>query len=263
MLLVLDIGNTHTVVGLFDGDRLVHDWRIHTEARLTDDELNLTISRFFRQAGIDSSGIHQTVVSCVVPPLAGAVESFCIKYLGHKPDWVSHKTVDMPVLLNNPAEIGADRLVNAVAAYEKYRCPLIIIDFGTATTFDCISQNGEYMGGVIAPGIGISAEALFAKAAKLPRVELIDAPESAIGKETADSMKSGLLYGYTDLVDGMVRRIAREMGAAPKVVATGGLSAVIHRLSETIQSTEPGLTLEGLRILAEKIAAGRKRPPSA
>lgn len=257
MLLVLDVGNTHTVIGLYDNDRLVHDWRIHTETRLTDDELNLILSRFFRQAGIESSAIEQTVVSCVVPPLAGAIESFCRKYLGHEPDWVSHKTVDMPVLLKNPAEVGADRLVNAIAAYEKYRCALVIIDFGTATTFDCISEKGEYLGGAIAPGIGISAEALFTKASKLPRVELIDVPECAIGKETVASMKSGLLYGYADLVDGMVRRIRREMETSPKVIATGGLGVIVNRLSETIESVEPGLTLEGLQILAKKIAANR------
>ncbi len=258
MLLVLDVGNTHTVIGLYDNDRLVHDWRIHTETRMTDDELDLIVSRFFRKAGIEPARVDQTVVSCVVPPLEGAIAAYCKKHLGHEPDWISHKTVDMPVLLNNPAEVGADRLVNAVAAYEKYRCSLIIIDFGTATTFDCISEKGEYMGGAIAPGIGISAEALFAKAAKLPRVELINEPECVIGKETAESMKSGLLYGYTDLVDGMVRRIRREMETSPKVIATGGLSVLFQRLSETIESVEPILTLEGLHLLAKKI---KKRPP--
>ncbi len=257
MLLVLDVGNTHTVIGLYDNDRLVHDWRIHTETRLTDDELDLIVSRFFRKAGIESSVVGQTVVSCVVPPLAGAIQSYCRKYLGHEPDWISHKTVDMPVLLKNPAEVGADRLVNAIAAYEKYRCALVIIDFGTATTFDCISGSGAYMGGAIAPGIGISAEALFAKASKLPRVELIDVPERAIGRETVESMKSGLLFGYTDMVDGMVRRISREMEAPPKVIATGGFSALLQRLSDTIEAVEPGLTLEGLRILARKIASKR------
>jgi type III pantothenate kinase len=253
MLLVLDVGNTHTVVGLFDNTRLVHDWRIHTEPRLTDDELNLMISRFFRQAGVDTSRVRQTVVSSVVPPLANAIESFCVKYLGHTPDWISHKTVDMPVLLANPAEVGADRLVNAIAAYEKYQCALIIIDFGTATTFDCVSEKGEYLGGAISPGIGISAEALFVKASKLPRVELIDIPERAIGKDTSSSMRSGLLYGYADLVDGMVRRIGREMDTPPRIIATGGLSSIIYKVSETIESLEPDLTLEGLHLLAGRI----------
>ncbi len=257
MLLVLDVGNTHTVVGLYDNNRLVHDWRIHTEARLTDDELNLMVSRFFRQAGIDTSQVDQTIVSCVVPALSGAIASFCKKYLGHETDWINVNTVDMPILMNNPAEVGADRLVNAVAAYEKHHCSLIIIDLGTATTFDCISENGEYLGGAISPGIGISAEALFTKAAKLPRVELTDVPEKAIGKETIACMKSGLLYGYTDMIDGMVRRIKREMGTNPKVIATGGLSSIFHRLSETIETVDPDLTLEGLRILAMRIAAKR------
>lgn len=258
MLLVLDVGNTHTVVGFYDDDRWIHDWRIHTETRLTDDELNLMISRFFRQAGIGPEQVSQTVVSCVVPPLSGAIESYCVKYLGHRPDWVNHKTVDMPVLLDNPAEVGADRLVNAVAAYEKYRKSLIIIDFGTATSFDCITGQGAYMGGAIAPGIGIAAEALFTRAAKLPRVELIDIPERAIGRDTAASMKSGLLFGYAELVDGMVRRIRKEMEGDPKVIATGGLSSVIQRISETVEAVEPTLTLEGLRILAGRIEAGRK-----
>lgn len=257
MLLALDVGNTHTLAGLYDGDRLVRSWRIHTELRLTDDELNLILSRFYGQAGTEVAHIRQVVVSCVVPPLSGAIESYCRKYLGHAPDWISHKTVDMPVLLKNPAEVGADRLVNAVAAYETYRCSLILIDFGTATTFDCISAAGEYIGGAISPGIGISAEALFSRAAKLPRVELTDVPERAIGKETVESMKSGLLYGYAGLVDGMVRRIRREMAPNSKVIATGGLSGIFHRLSETIESVEPDLALEGLRMLAGKIASRR------
>lgn len=257
MLLVLDVGNTHTVIGLYESDRLVHDWRIHTETRLTDDELDIIMSRFFRRAGVESPQIRQTVVSCVVPSLAGAIASYCRKYLGHEPDWINHKTVDMPVLLDNPAEIGADRLVNAIAAYEKYHCSLIIIDFGTATTFDCISEKGEYLGGAIAPGVGIAAEALFSRAAKLPRVELVDVPACAIGTDTAAGMKSGLLYGYTDLVDGMVRRIGREMETQPKVIATGGLSSVIYRLSETIAAVEPALTLKGLQLLAKRIAARR------
>lgn len=252
MLLVLDVGNTHTVVGLFDADNLVADWRIHTEPKLTADELDLMLSRFFDRGGIQTADIGQTVISCVVPPMMNALEGYCRKYLGHEPDWVTHAMVDMPICLDNPSEVGADRLVNAIAAYSRYRCSLVIIDFGTATTFDCVSEKGEYLGGAIAPGLGISAEALFQRASKLPRVELFNPPETVIGKETAASMKSGMLYGYADLVDGMVRRIFREMGTRPKVIATGGLSRVFQTISETIESVEPDLTLEGLRMLSRK-----------
>ncbi len=250
MLLVLDVGNTHTVVGLFDDDNLIADWRIHTEPKLTADELHLMISHFFDHAKIRAAEIGQTVISCVVPPMMSAIENYCRKYLGHEPDWVTHSMVEMPICLDNPSEVGADRLVNAIAAYSKYRCSLVIIDFGTATTFDCISEKGEYLGGAIAPGLGISAEALFQRASKLPRIELFNPPETVIGKGTAASMKSGMLYGYTDLVDGMVRRISKEMGTRPRVIATGGLSRVFQTLSETIESVEPDLTLEGLRLLS-------------
>jgi len=252
MLLVIDVGNTHTVAGLYNEDRLVRDWRFHTESKLTGDELHLIFSRFFEQAGIDTDHIDQTVVSCVVPPLVNAIEGYCRRYLNHPPGWVTHSIVDMPILLDNPAEIGADRLVNAIAAYEKYRCSLIVIDFGTATTFDCISENGEYLGGAIAPGLGIAAEALFQRASKLPRIELYNPPESVIGKSTVTSMKSGLLFGYAELVDGMVRRIALEMDSSPRIIATGGLGGVIQRIASSIESVEPDLTLEGLRLLSKK-----------
>lgn len=259
MLLVIDVGNTHTVTGLYDENRLVADWRFHTEARLTGDELNLMFSRFFEQAGIDPGNIEQTVVSCVVPPLMNAFEGYCHRYLGHAPDWITHSIVDMPILLDNPAEIGADRLVNAIAAYEKYRCSLIVIDFGTATTFDCISAKGEYLGGAIAPGLVLSAEALFQKASKLPRIELFNPPETVIGKSTVTSMKSGLLYGYAEMVDGMVRRIRQEMDPPPpRVIATGGLGGVIKGISNSIEAVEPDLTLEGLRLLSGRFRSKGK-----
>jgi len=159
----------------------------------------------------------------------------------------------MPICYRNPREVGADRLVNAVAAYEKYRTSLVIIDFGTATTFDCVSEKGEYLGGAISPGIGISAEALFQRASKLPRVELFDPPASVIGKETAESMKSGLLYGYAELVDGMVKRIRKEMAPRPRVIATGGLATLLGKLSATIEAVEPDLTLEGLRLISKQL----------
>ncbi len=252
MLLVVDVGNTHTVIGIFEGQELLRDWRIHTEPAMTADEFHLLVSGLFAQAGLQLDGIEKTVVSCVVPPLVNMIDAFCRKYLGPLPLWVSPQNVDMPILYDNPAEVGADRLVNAVAAYQKYATSLIVIDFGTATTFDVISEKGEYIGGAIAPGIGIAAEALFSRASKLPRVEF-QPPPQVIGTNTADSMKSGILFGYAELVDGMVRRIQRQLSPAmPKVIATGGMAAVMGDISQTIESVEPELTLEGLRMISEQ-----------
>lgn len=257
MLLVLDVGNTHTVAGIFKEDRLVSHWRMHTEPKLTEDEFYLLTSRFFQQDGEKLEDIEQTVISCVVPPMMRTLDAFCSKYLDHRPDWIGPGMVDMPIRYRNPGEVGADRLVNAIAAYHKYRRSLVVIDFGTATTFDCISEAGEYLGGAISPGIGIAAEALFQRASKLPRVELFNPPAAVIGKETAESMKSGLLYGYAELVDGMVRRIRKEMDPQPRVIATGGLAGLFGSLSETIESVEPELTLEGLLLISRRL---RGRP---
>jgi type III pantothenate kinase len=181
--------------------------------------------------------------------------AFCVKYLNHKPVWVDAKTVApiMPVLYSNPSEVGADRIVNAIAAYERYKRALIVIDFGTATTFDVITQKGEYLGGAISPGIMIASEALFANASKLPRVEIFSPPEKAIGKDTANSMKSGIIFGYAGLVDGMVARIKREMDDIPYVVATGGLAPLISHVSETIEAVDGAMTLEGLRIIFDRM----------
>jgi type III pantothenate kinase len=252
MLLVIDVGNTHTVIGVFDTRQLIRDWRIHTEPAMTADEFQLLISGMFEQAGIKLHSIKKTIVSCVVPPLVNMLNAFCRKYLAQMPLWISPQNVNMPILYDNPAEVGADRLVNAVAAYQKYAASLIVIDFGTATTFDVISEKGEYIGGAISPGIGIAAEALFSRASKLPRVEF-EPPPRAIGTNTSDSMKSGIIFGYAELVDGMVRRIQQEMQpATPKVIATGGMAPVMGDISQTIESVESGLTLEGLRIISEQ-----------
>jgi type III pantothenate kinase len=253
MLLVLDVGNTHTVVGIFRQDRLAAHWRLHTDPKRTEDELHMNMDWFFSRHGLRFSDVGKIVISCVVPPMIQTLDAYCRRYLHHPPHWIGPDVVKMPIRYRNPGEVGADRLVNAVAAYDKYRTSLIIIDFGTATTFDCISEKGEYLGGAISPGIGISAEALFQRASKLPRVELFDPPASVIGKETAESMKSGLLYGYAELVDGMVRRIRMEMEPAPRIIATGGLASLIARLSETIESVEPELTLEGLRLISRDL----------
>ncbi|MBS3758733.1 MAG: type III pantothenate kinase [Desulfobacterales bacterium] len=252
MLLVIDVGNTHTVIGVFKRQDRVHDWRIHTEPAMTADEFHLMLSLLFQQAGIKPDLIEKTVISCVVPPLVNTLTAFCQRHLDHLPLWVSSKNVDMPILYGNPDEVGADRLVNALAAYRKYPQSLIVVDFGTATTFDVISAQGEYLGGAIAPGIGIAAEALYNEASKLPRIEF-QPPPRVVGTNTVDSMKSGLLFGYAELVDGMVRRIHKEMRPeSPKIIATGGMAEVMRGISKTIETVETGLTLEGLRIIGQQ-----------
>jgi len=255
MLLVIDVGNTNTVLGVFDGDSLEKDWRIRSDKNMTEDELNVLVSSLFKESAIDLSTIHKTLISCVVPRMMTILEAFCLKYLGHIPAWVDAKTVAsvMPVLYSNPSEVGADRIVNAVAAYRRYKKALIVIDFGTATTFDVITEKGEYMGGAISPGIMISSEALFNNASKLPRVEIFSSPDNVIGKDTAESMKSGIIFGYAGLVDGMVERIKKEMGASPMVIATGGLAPLISDISHSIEKVESSLTLEGLRIISQML----------
>jgi type III pantothenate kinase len=252
MLLVIDIGNTNTVIGVYDGRHLVKDWRIRTERRTTEDEFNILASNLFSGGNISAKKINKTIISCVVPPMVTILDSFCRKYLGHAPHWVDAMSASstLPIRYKNPSEVGADRIVNAVAAFQKFQTSLIVIDFGTATTFDAISEKGEYLGGAISPGIMIASEALFMKASKLPRVEIFVPPESVIGKDTASSIKAGIIFGYAGLVDGMVRRMKIEMNTSPRVIATGGLAELMYKVSETIEVVEPSLTLEGLRIIS-------------
>ena len=253
MLFVIDVGNTNTVMGLYDGERLVQDWRIRTERNTTEDEFNLLVSGLFGGSGVRLSEVTATIVSNVVPPMGSILDAFCRKYLSRPPIWVDARTsAGMPILYSNPQEVGADRIVNAVAAYAKYGTGLIVIDFGTATTFDAVSERGEYLGGAISPGIRIAAEALFMKASKLPRVDIITAPERVIGQNTIGSIQSGVIFGYAGLVDGMVRRMRSEMASVPKVIATGGLAPLMSNVAESIEAVEPDLTLEGLRILYER-----------
>ncbi|WP_035257567.1 type III pantothenate kinase [Desulfatirhabdium butyrativorans] len=254
LLLVIDVGNTNIVMGVYDGDRLVNHWRVRTERNMTEDEFHLLATGLFERAGIETSAIRKTIISSVVPPMVNILDAFCNRYLHHAPVWVDARTfTGMPILYKNPAEVGADRIVNAVAAYERYRCALIVIDFGTATTFDVISAQGEYLGGAISPGIMIAAEALFQKASKLPRVELLRPPERAIGTDTAASMQSGILYGYAGLVDGMVARIQSELGRSAKVIATGGLAPLMAGIAHSIESVQPDITLEGLKLISERM----------
>lgn len=256
MLLVIDVGNTNTVIGVFENDRVKKDWRIKSVRDTTADEFNITAKALFRDGGIDPGKIEKAVISSVVPPAVAILDTFCRKYLDIEPLWVTPEAARslIPILYHNPAEVGSDRVVNAVAAYDKYCCGLIVVDFGTATTFDVISVNGEYLGGAITPGIAISSEALFRTASRLPRVDIFNPPENVIGKDTTDSIKSGIIYGYAALVDGMVERMQDEMGEPLKVVATGGLSPLISRVSNTIEHVEEKLTLEGLKMISKKLS---------
>jgi len=259
MLLVIDVGNTNIVMGIYDGSHLVRDWRIRTEHNTTEDEFNVLVRGLFSTGHINPENISKTIISSVVPPLVTILDSFCRKYLGHAPHWVDARSYPaMPILTSNPSEVGADRIVNSVAAFEKYKTSLIVIDFGTATTFDAISEKGEYLGGAISPGIMIASEALFIKASKLPRVEIFNPPEKVIGKDTIGSMKSGIIFGYAGLVDGIVVRMKAEMGTNPRVIATGGLSSLMFKVANTIEAVEPDLTLEGLRIISEKPNIGHR-----
>jgi len=254
MLLAIDVGNTNTVLGVFDGDALTHHWRLRTEKDATEDEFHLLVKSLFSIENINLEILDGTIISCVVPPMINIFDRLCEKYLHHEPVWVDTDTpTGMPILYDNPKEVGADRIVNAVGAFHKYRTNLVVVDFGTATTFDCVSQDGAYLGGVISPGIVISSEALFQKASKLPRVEIFAKPKKAIAKDTIGSMNAGIVFGYAGLVDGIVAKIAKEMPSPPKVLATGALAGVMAEVAKSIDVVEPHLTLEGLRIIYDKV----------
>ncbi len=255
MLLVIDVGNTNTVIGVYEGDDLKHDWRIRTIRDTTADEFNVLANALFLDKGLDRTAIDRIVISSVVPSSVPILNAFCERYLLLTPLWINPDSVKrlMPILYNNPNEVGADRIVNAVAAFHKYDTALIIIDFGTATTLDVISEKGEYLGGAIVPGVMISAEALFQKASRLPRVEIFQAPAKVIGKDTIDSIKSGIIHGNAAMVDGMVERMVREMNTRPRVIATGGLAPLISGLSNTIEQVEPSLTLDGLKLISNEL----------
>ena len=255
MLLVIDVGNTNTVIGVYDKNTLQFDWRIKTARESTADEFNVLANALFSDKGFERESIKKIVISSVVPASVPILDGYCKKYLNLSPVWVNPESVKrlMPILYNNPEEVGADRIVNAIAAYDKHKTAMIIIDFGTATTFDAISQKGEYLGGAIVPGVMISSEALFQRASRLPRVEVFKAPDQVIGKDTIGSIKSGIIHGNAAMVDGMIERMTEEMRTTVMVIATGGLAPLISGVSKTIQTVESSLTLEGLRIIAEKI----------
>lgn len=257
MLFCIDIGNTNVVLGVTRDEEVVRHWRIRTETEVTPDELGILVNNLFQWSGIALEEIDAVIISCVVPPLLNTFEQFSARYFGIQPLVVgAGLSAGMPILVDNPREVGADRLVNAVGAYEKYCNALVLVDFGTATTFDYVSAEGAYMGGAIAPGVLISCEALFQKASKLPRVEIFARPKSVIGKNTIASMNVGIVYGYAGLVDGIVKRMKAQAGVPVTVVATGGLAPLICEVSESIDYVEELLTLHGLMTIYRKHLQG-------
>lgn len=249
MLLVIDIGNTNVVYGIYDGETLLHHWRVSTNRASTADEYGMALRTLFTYAGFRHEEIDGIVIASVVPPLNMAIEQMCSRYFGIEPLVIGPGVrTGLSIRYESPREIGADRIVDAVAGYNKYGGPLIIVDFGTATTFGVIAEDGTYLGGAICPGVNTSTEALFQHAARLPRIDLVK-PKNVIGKNTVAGMQAGIIYGYVGLVDGIVRRIWAELGQQGRVVATGGLAELIAPESETIETVDQFLTLEGMRLV--------------
>jgi type III pantothenate kinase len=258
MLLTIDVGNSNTVLGVFRGEELTAHWRLTTARQQTVDEFGVLARNLLGYAGIDAREIDGVIVSSVVPPVNSTLGEMARLYLGRTALFVEPGVkTGMGILVDNPQEVGADRIVNGVAAFHQYGGPCIVVDFGTAITFDAISARGEYLGGVIAPGLGISSEALFARAAKLPRVEIKD-PGRVVGTNTVASMQAGLYYGSLDMMDGIIARMKSELGVATKVIATGGQADLVARGSKHIEHTDEFLTLTGLRLIWDKNQAAER-----
>ena len=249
VLLAIDVGNTHTVIGVYEGERLVRHWRVLSDPGRTADEYGVLLWNLYRASELPITGGTDIIVCSVVPPMTTVVEDLCRDYFHTEPLVVGPGVkTGMPILYDNPKEVGADRIVNAVAAYERYHDVCIVVDFGTATTFDCVSGRGEYLGGVITPGLGISLDALVTRTAKLPRVEIVRPPK-VVGKNTVHAIQAGIVYGYVSLVDGLVARIREEIGSGARVIATGGFASMLAPESTTIETFDEFLTLEGLRLI--------------
>jgi type III pantothenate kinase len=251
VLLAIDVGNTNTVLGAFAGADLRHQWRVETSQSRTHDEWGILVRQLFASVGLEPGRVKAIAISSVVPPLAFGLEQMAQRYFGVKPLFVGPGVrTGLPILYDNPREVGADRVVNAVAAFHRWKRGLIVVDFGTATTFDAVSPRGEYLGGAIAPGVSISMEALFRNASKLPRVEFAR-PDHVVGKNTVASMQSGLVFGYVGLCDGICERMQAELPFPAHVVATGGLAPLVAGLSKAIAEVDEHLTLDGLRLIYE------------
>jgi type III pantothenate kinase len=251
MLLAIDVGNTNIVLGVFDGEQLRASWRVGTKTQITADEYAMILKDLFGFSGIEFREIDGVIISTVVPPLLPVMTEMSRKYFSLEPLVVTHELrTGITLAYENPKEIGADRIVNAAAAFRRFGGPLIIVDFGTATTFCAVTKKGEYLGGAITPGVRVSAEALYQRAAKLPRVELVR-PASVIGRDTVSAMQAGVLYGYAGMVDGIVERMKKEFAPDAKVIATGGLAELVASETRSITEVCPSLTLDGLRYLYE------------
>lgn len=252
MLLVIDVGNTNIVLGIFKGKELMDYWRVSTNRLRTTDEYGVLIRNLFYLNGVNSDEIDAIIISSVVPPVMPTLERMCQRYFGLTPLIIGPGVkTGMDIKYDNPREVGADRIVNAVAAYEKFGGPVIIIDFGTATTFCAVDKKGTYLGGAICPGIGISTDALVQRTAKLPRIEVVRT-DKVICRNTVESMQAGVFYGFVGQVDGIVARMRKELGCKAKVVATGGLAVIVAPATDAIDVVEPMLTLEGLRIIYDR-----------
>jgi type III pantothenate kinase len=269
MLLAIDVGNTNMVMGIYNPatpdapSAQTHNWRIATPVKQTIDEVRMTIRGLFALDGIDTSAVTGIAISSVVPPIDSLLRDVMEKLFGIKPLFVEPGVkTGLPVLTDNPAEVGADRIVNCVAAFERYGGPTIVVDLGTATTFDCISARGEFLGGAIAPGLGISADALFNSAARLSRVN-IRKPAKVIGTGTVDNIQIGLFYGYVGLIDGICERMIAELGSETKVIATGGFAKLLAESSRVIKSVDSNLTLDGVRMIYERNQDRSRRRPNS